>query len=244
MPAIQDAVGGARPWGTDVVYAMTSDNIANAAGYAECIGGVRFGGHAFAVGEAAVEADADTGPGNNKSAKIAAHEIAHLLGAHHHYANCAEAPRDPGGGITMLVSEACTMMINDVGLASLGWSTLESSVVRGHVERFAIGAKMGPEPKHERELVFRINKKGVGKGTIHSEVAQCIGTSAVSLQRKTSGQWSTVAEVESNPTADYTFEGPLARGIYRTSVSDSYFEGETHRESCPAVVSPEVKVPG
>lgn len=238
MPLVKTAVGEARPWGTDVVYAMTSDDIAGVAGYADCIGGVRSASHSFAVGQASVEPGMETGPANNaKSAKIAAHEIAHLLGAHHHFANCAEAPKDPNG---LLLWEACTMMINDVGLASLGWSTLESAVVRGHVAEFAIGAGMGPEPLHERKLSFKINKEGVAKGTINSETAQCLSTSVVTLERRTAGQWTQVAQDETLATEAYRFEGPLKRGTYRTSISGSYFEGETHRESCAPAISPEV----
>lgn len=238
LPSIKAAVGGARPWGTDVVYAMTSDNIAKAAGYAECIGGVRFAGHPFAVGEAAIEPSEDTGVGNNnRSAKIAAHEIGHLLGAHHHYANCAEQPKDLGG---LFLAEYCTVMINDVGLMSLGWSMLESSVIRGHVAEFAIGATMGSEPVHKRSLRFKITKRGVGKGTLASQTSRCVSTSVVTLERKKRKRWIEVSQEESFSTGGYTFPGPLESGVYRTSIPGSYFEGHTHRESCPPATSPQV----
>lgn len=241
MSSVKTAVGEARPWGSDVVFAMTSDDIAGAAGFADCIGGVRSASQSFAVGQAAVDPAMEAGPvSHQKSAKIAAHEIAHLLGAHHHYANCAEAPRDPGGGITLLVSEACTVMINDVGLASLGWSTLEAAVVRGHVAEFAIGAGMGPEPVHQRDLKLKINKKGVGKGTIDSATAECLTTSVVTLERKSAGQWNQVARDESFSSGGYAFPDPLKRGTYRTSIPSGYFEGQTHRESCTSAISPEV----
>ncbi|MFN2626050.1 MAG: hypothetical protein ABR520_08210 [Mycobacteriales bacterium] len=135
---------GKRPPGTDVVYLMTDRNLVSGgddavAGIADCIGGVRFPSRAFAMGEVDAEDGADApisiGPVtffSNTSAKIAAHEVAHLLGAQHHYANCAE-------GVTSEFGEAsvCTLMFNDVGLVSLAMGTLEASVVRGHVEMFA-----------------------------------------------------------------------------------------------------------
>ena len=115
------AVGGGRPAGADLVYTFTDKNMTGGvygdgvAGQADCIGGVYSAETAFAVGEA-----------DDSQDLIAGHELGHLFGAHHHYANCAE-------------SQICTLMINDVGLASMRFSSMNGSVVRGHAEAYLPG---------------------------------------------------------------------------------------------------------
>jgi hypothetical protein len=134
--------GGKRPAGTDVVYTLTAKNIVAegtdaVAGLADCIGGVAFPENAFAVGENFRE---DQGRllgvvplAGNLSAKVAAHEIGHLMGGHHHYANCIEGLFSEAGQET----SPCTLMFNDVGLASFNFSTVNTLVVRGHSEAYA-----------------------------------------------------------------------------------------------------------
>jgi hypothetical protein len=132
--------GGARPPGTDVVYTLTSEDIqvggqTAVAGLADCIGGVAFPDRAFAVGEV-LDPDGLNPLGAtftaNLTAKVFAHEVGHLMGGHHHYANCAEGiPSDPNE-----VGTPCTLMFNDVGLASLAFSTMNTLVVRGHSEAY------------------------------------------------------------------------------------------------------------
>ena len=91
--------GGAVPAGIDLVYVLTDKDIeadgqTAVAGLADCIGGVAFDDSAFAVGEDFSPEDASAiGPATlagNLTAKVAAHELGHLMGGHHHYANCAE----------------------------------------------------------------------------------------------------------------------------------------------------------
>jgi hypothetical protein len=133
----KEAVGGVRPANSDVVYLLTDDAITGStAGVADCIGGVRYPNRAFGIGE---EEEDSGGSGiyfccTLTTAKVAAHEIAHLLGAHHHYANCVE------GAATKLDDThlgTCTMMFNDVGLVNLRFSALEGAVVRGHALAYA-----------------------------------------------------------------------------------------------------------
>src|SRR5919106_1777152 len=131
------------PAGIDIVYALTSKDIevdgqTGVAGLADCIGGVAFPANAFAVGENFTGADASAiGPlflARNLTAKVAAHEIGHLMGGHHHYANCAEGLlADPPPGEL----SPCTLMFNAVDLASLNFGTLNGLVVRGHMEAYA-----------------------------------------------------------------------------------------------------------
>ena len=142
LEAARDRFGGARPAGTDVVYVLTDKDIEvdgeqAVAGLADCIGGVAFADRAFAVGE---DDDADTSAigsivlARQLTARVAAHEIGHLMGAHHHYANCVE------GILTELDQgelSPCTLMFNLADVASLNFSTLNGLVVRGHAEAYA-----------------------------------------------------------------------------------------------------------
>jgi hypothetical protein len=133
--------GGSRPEGTDLVYVLTSKNIQSGgndgvAGLADCIGGVRYPTRAFAVGE--------DFPGNEQigpftlmidaTAKIAAHELGHLMGAHHHYANCVEGLTTEGEYREL---SPCTLMFNFVDFQSINFSLLNQAVVRGHATSYA-----------------------------------------------------------------------------------------------------------
>lgn len=134
--------GGERPRGTDVVYVLTSKEIqsggnAAVAGLADCIGGVRFPDRAFAVGENIAE-NRPLGPfvtTVNGTAAVAAHEIGHLMGAHHHYANCVEGI-DPDELLRQELTP-CTLMFNAVNTVSLKFSTVNTAVVRGHAVEYA-----------------------------------------------------------------------------------------------------------
>lgn len=141
-----------RPAGYDVVYVLTAKDLwtgqeqtddhetpeenrdYGVAGMASCIGGVRFPTQAFAVGEW------DTGVffyvttiAPDFSAAVAAHEIGHLMGAHHHYAVCGiTAPAMAQGR-----SDACTLMFPDVSIAALEFSPTNSAIVYGHADKYA-----------------------------------------------------------------------------------------------------------
>lgn len=128
-------VGGSRPEGIDIVYTISSKFLTDAAGFADCIGGVRWADRAFAVGEVADELNLGLNFYVDGTGKIAAHEIGHLLGAHHHYANCVE------GASTDIVRDLnpapCTVMFNYSDFQSAHFGTLEATVIRGHVLAFA-----------------------------------------------------------------------------------------------------------
>jgi predicted Zn-dependent protease len=132
---------GQRPAG---IYTLTSKDIQSdgqtaVAGLPDCIGGVAFGDRAFAVGENFTTDEAALiGPlflARNLTAKVAAHEIGHLMGGHHHYADCVEGLLSDS-----LQSELspCTLMFNAVDLASLNFSTVNGLVVGGHAEAYAL----------------------------------------------------------------------------------------------------------
>jgi hypothetical protein len=137
---------GVRPKGFDIVYVMTTKDIqiggdTAVAGLADCISGVSFDHHAFAVGEDfGVEEDAGRvlGPFTHTvdgSAIVVAHEIGHLMGAHHHYGNCVEG--NSLANIEDLELTPCTLMFNAVNFGSLPFGTLNTAVVRGHASSFA-----------------------------------------------------------------------------------------------------------
>ncbi|HVF04046.1 MAG TPA: zinc-dependent metalloprotease family protein [Frankiaceae bacterium] len=133
-------VGGARPEGIDVVVLLTNKDIwypenngerqYSSGGVAFCIGGVRFADKAFAIAEAWRTFPEDP----VYAGKVAAHEIGHLMGAHHHYSNCVEGDGKEQRG----VPGVCTVMEGSLTrFFSLRFGTVESAVIRGHAVRFA-----------------------------------------------------------------------------------------------------------
>jgi hypothetical protein len=133
--------GGAVPKGADIVYAITTKDIralnqSAVAGLADCIGGVRYANRAFAVGEVTAALPLDPFPltfYGEGTARIAAHEIGHLMGGQHEQANCIQgiadlSPADP---------TPCTLMSNFADFVSRDFGVIESAVVRGHAVAFA-----------------------------------------------------------------------------------------------------------
>jgi hypothetical protein len=145
-------VGGVRPQGIDIVGTLTNKEMQSLAagftvvGQADCIGGIRFPDRSFFVATdiRAIE-NPQTGnsgtlnqlgfnPNVAAAAEVLSHEMGHLMGAHHHYANCVEGNTSSDGPNDL---SPCTLMFNSVNFAGLSFSTLEGSVVRGHAVAFA-----------------------------------------------------------------------------------------------------------
>lgn len=133
--------GGSRPAGSDIVYVLTdldirADGIGDSvAGQADCIGGIAWPQTAFAVGE--VGRQVDLGPlalSHEFTAKVFAHELGHLMGAHHHYQECGTPALGEAleGGIG-----PCSLMTNFVDFQGIDFSRLSALVVRAHAVDFA-----------------------------------------------------------------------------------------------------------
>lgn len=139
--------GGSVPAGGDAVLVITGKDVTLSGagvitGYADCYGGVRYANRSFAVSESGTLLEdfhfpPPDGPVmlyHRAAAKLAAHEIGHLMGAHHHYSNCVEGiPSE----LEVLEPSPCTLMFNSVDLSSINFGFLEGAVVRGHAVAYA-----------------------------------------------------------------------------------------------------------
>lgn len=236
IQASKDHFGGRRPWHADVVYTMLGGELASAvAGQADCVGGIAYPDAAFAVGEAEYGDEISEW----YSAKIAAHEIAHLLAAHHHFANCAEGNRDDlAEHLT-----PCTLMFNDVFLISLGFSTLEAAVVRAYALEYADATPTSPPPPPkpiERTLTLSFDKKDRGAGVLSADTAEprCTQVVPVLIERKTKDRgWVMEAELTTDGEARFRFT-PGTSGTYRAAAPEIQLD---NRDTCAPALSPSAR---
>ncbi len=119
------------------------------AGQAECIGGVAFKEHSFNVSEAQQDSDPAgivLGPARlvpDQAAKITAHEIGHLFGGQHHFANCVEGLRTDAA--TGGDSSPCSLMFNAADFISLRFGSVNARVIRGYALLY-VAANDGSRP--------------------------------------------------------------------------------------------------
>ncbi|HYP25038.1 MAG TPA: zinc-dependent metalloprotease family protein [Actinomycetota bacterium] len=125
--------GGRRPKGTDLVSYMTRYW---SGGFADCIGGVAHADRAFALGSIDYAIEGIVPSPTADEGVIAAHELGHLLGAHHHYSNCAEAVPS---GAPRGDANPCTTMSPLATTASTTFGLLEKSYIRHYAESYARG---------------------------------------------------------------------------------------------------------
>jgi hypothetical protein len=114
------------------------------AGIANCIGGIgtKYG---YSIGEVGLTPPLDVGPlraYTNVDVKVSAHEIGHVFGAHHHYADCVETLPD---AILNSTTDFCTLMTNAADFAGSKFGVVETMAVRGFAEAHI--AKTNPIPE-------------------------------------------------------------------------------------------------
>jgi hypothetical protein len=140
---------GKVPAEYDIVEVLTSKDIQAlgqyaVAGQADCLGGLAYDERSYEVSEANFgdfpQEGIAIGPatyGAYFAAKITAHEMGHLLGGQHHYANCVEG-NDPDEELDGDTSP-CTLMFNSADLVSLQFGTVNGRIARGYAFRYARG---------------------------------------------------------------------------------------------------------
>lgn len=153
IEAAKATVGGTTPKGVDIVGVFTNKDMQAATGgagtvvgQADCIGGIRWDDTSFFVasdirdienpstGTTGTLNSLGLNPNVDASAEVFAHEIGHLMGAHHHYSNCVEGNLTSAGPSDV---SPCTLMFPAVNFASLNFAALEASTVRGHAVNHA-----------------------------------------------------------------------------------------------------------
>lgn len=140
------ATGGVPPFGADLAVVFTNKTMqstnggaSTVLGQADCIGGVRARTHSYLVATVEPEDAFELVPGLylnvERGPETIAHEIGHLMGAHHHYGNCVEgvSPEDAVNGDV----SPCDLMFPSVEPLSLKFATFPGAVVRGHAVKYA-----------------------------------------------------------------------------------------------------------
>lgn len=154
IAAAKATVGGVPPAGIDLVGVFTTKKMQAATGgagtvvgQADCIGGVRWDDTSFFVlsdirgienpqsGTTGTLNSLGFNPNVDATAEVFAHEMGHLMGAHHHYANCVEGNLSSAGQNDL---SPCTLMFPAVNFASLNFAALEGATVRGHAVQHAV----------------------------------------------------------------------------------------------------------
>ncbi len=121
----------------DLVYTLVGNSTAGViAGQVDCIGGAKFKDVAYGWGEGRnLEgpgfAMGPVGMFDSFGLKVILHEMAHLLGAHHHYQTCGPHAAQSGPSDAL---GACSIMTNAVDFASFYFSEPNKLAIRGYVE--------------------------------------------------------------------------------------------------------------
>ena len=234
---------GERPADVDVVYLLTDKDLSDAAGRADCIGGVRYDNEAFAVGENYRHEDLLGVFYKNGTAKIAAHELGHLMGAHHHYANCAEGTP---GAVEEVGPTPCSLMFNFIDFLSLRFSVLEGAAVRGHAIEFA---SMGPDMLAIRSRSAALSITGdIATGTVDSSDPVCEWKVDVRIQRYDSEKpykeqtWVDVAAGRTRRAGAFKVKFPLVPGQYRAFTPEQSIEQADGKIVCAQAASAPVSI--
>lgn len=134
-------VGGAPPRGFDIVHTLTSDSMGIAEGRVFCVGGGAGGETAFSVSRTHPQEDVSVTPLGirtyvDSSAVFVAHEIGHLYGGDHNYANCVEGKVEDLANSERTL-HPCTTMWFESTPPSLKFSTINGKIIRQMALRYA-----------------------------------------------------------------------------------------------------------
>ena len=134
IPQARELFGGRRPAGVEVVHVLTAKKYGG--GHADCIGGVRFPEFGFSAAQATLTYPQMLRPApvntvTDASPVLHAHEIGHLLGGHHHLANCVQGIGP--GDLSPPELSPCTVMSPAAPWASSPvFDTVNGTIIRGH----------------------------------------------------------------------------------------------------------------
>jgi hypothetical protein len=160
--------GGKVPADYDVVEVLTAKDIQAlgqyaVAGQADCLGGLAYDERSFEVSEVGVPGVSEDGIkfgpvtlDAHFAAKVTAHELGHLLGGQHHYANCVEGIDTADPAAEQADTAPCTLMFNAADFVSLHFGTLNGRIVRGYALTYAAANDVDEPPVCDT----KIKKKG------------------------------------------------------------------------------------
>lgn len=128
------------PAGTDVVHVLTTkdvyvqttarDSSDSIGGVAACVGGISTPGQEYSISESAFRFRQPSAL-DDVEAVIMAHEIGHVLGASHHFGNCAESRSKVPGD-----SGSCTVMWPVGILNAAVFGSVERAALRGYIRAY------------------------------------------------------------------------------------------------------------
>jgi len=224
----KDHTVGERPPDIDLVYVMTTKAIDGAAGFADCIGGVRYPNRAYSVGEYHAEEVLSLGLNFyvDRNAETLSHELGHLMGAHHHYANCGQ-----GAGaddVTNREPAPCTLMFNFLDFTSINFSALNAAVVTGHAEAFASDTP-SPSMVFDRRIQLKLKGHVRAEGVATTTGPKtCVQRVQVEIARRyrAQDQWGVLGAVKTDRSGRFRMElAEDAPALYRAQVRVMELDG-------------------
>lgn len=221
----KDHTVGERPPDVDLVYVMTTKDIEGAAGFADCIGGVRYPNRAYSVGEFYEKEVLSFGANFyvDRNAETLSHELGHLMGAHHHYANCGQ-----GAGADDVENREpapCTLMFNFLDFTSINFSVINSAVVTGHTEAFASNTP-SPGMVFDRKIEFRLRGHIQAEGVVTTTGPKaCAAHTLVELVRRDKDTWVPLGGVRTDRAGRFQMKLEDTPALYRAQVRVTELDG-------------------
>lgn len=221
----KDHTVGVRPPDVDLVYVMTSKDIEGAAGFADCIGGVRYPNRAYSVGEFHEQEVLSVGLNFyvDRNAETVSHELGHLMGAHHHYANCAQGVG--ADDVTNREPAPCTLMFNFLDFTSINFSAINSAVVTGHAEQFASDTP-GSDLVFDRVVELTLKGHLRAEGVVSSSgPKKCVARVPLDIVRHDGRSWIHVTTTKTDRAGRYRVTLEDGSFSYRAQVGVHELDG-------------------